>query len=135
MESLRRFPQRCRGNHAAHARNGRSLWRAQPLPRGRKHPWRGGLPRLAEPEIQWRSSPDDGGLLRRRVPDLFAGTGVFLAGRPGIHQAGGTEIPRPARVTGQERIGATKAKVEVNRMKKALFLCWLPLLALAATAR
>src|SRR5208282_3071817 len=39
-------------------------------------------------EVQWRPPVDHRSLLRRRVRNLFAGTGVFLPGCSGVRQTG-----------------------------------------------
>src|SRR5271157_6327109 len=114
MESVCGIEQGSGGDHAVDARNGCAVRSAQSVSGAGKHSRWSRISCLAKTEVQRRPPIDYRSLLRRRVRNLFAGTGVFLARCSGVRQTGRATLSRAKGIEGPARVGATGEKVEVT---------------------
>src|SRR5271157_5641817 len=121
MESVCDIEQGRGGNYAVDARNGGSVRSARSISGAGEHSRWSRVSCLAQAEVQRGPSIDHRGLLRRRVHNLFEGTGVFLARCSRVRQTGRATVSRAKSAEGTESIGAPEGKVEVTDEKRFSF--------------
>src|SRR5208283_131504 len=121
MESICGIEERRGGDHAVDAGNSGAVRSAQPVCGAGEHSRWSRISCLAQTEVQWRPSVDHRGLLRRRVRNLFEGTGVFLARCSRVRQTGRATVSRATSGWGTESIVAAEEKVEVTDEKSFSF--------------
>src|SRR5664279_5263378 len=114
MESVCGIEERRGWDHAVDARNGCAVRSAQSFSGAREHSRWCRISCVAETEVQRRPPTDHCGLLRRRVRNLFAGTGVFLPRCSGVRQTNRATVPRATSIEGTVRLRAAEGKVEVT---------------------
>src|SRR5271157_3968436 len=114
MESVCGIEQGGGGDHAVDARNGRAVRSAQSVSGRGEHSRWSRISCLAQAKVQRGSAIDYGSLLRRRIPNLFAGTGVFLPRCSGVRQTGRATVSRAKGIEGPARVGATGEEVEMT---------------------
>ena len=94
MESVCGIEERRGWDHAVDARNGGAVRSAQSISGAGEHSRWSRISCLAQTEVQWGPPVDHRSLLRRRVRNLFAGTGVFLPRCSGVRQTGRATVSR-----------------------------------------
>src|SRR5271165_4242490 len=121
MESICGLEERRGWDHAVDAGNSGAVRSAQPVSGAREHSRWSRISGLAQAEVQRGPSVDYRGLLRRRVRNLFAGTGLFLPRCSGVRQTGRATVSRATSGEGTESISAAEGKVEVTDEKRFIF--------------
>src|SRR5271157_3214193 len=114
MESICGIEERRGWDHAVDAGNSGAVRSSQSVCGAGEHSRWSRISCVAESKVQRRPPVDHCSLLRRRVRNLFEGTGVFLPRCSGVCQTGRATVSRATSASGTEPVGEAEGKVEVT---------------------